>query len=104
MTSTGDQTPDVLLFRLAESAYHTTLTKDSKDYGRIIQVVTIVVTYPHDTYPYQHHSPPPLGSRQAKDGEHKVSYILHIEVSLTLSEWYISTEYGSLYLFNYHMY
>lgn len=27
----GDQTPNVLLFRLAESAYHTTLTKD---YGR----------------------------------------------------------------------
>lgn len=30
LTSMGDQTPDVLLFRFAESAYHTTLTKDSK--------------------------------------------------------------------------
>ncbi len=61
----------------------------SQDYDVCtIQVVTSYISV-HTTKP-NIPSPPPLGNGQAKDGEHKVcTCTLHIEVSLTLSVWYV---------------
>lgn len=71
----GDQTPDVLLFRLAESAYHTTLTKD---YGHT-STYGYVTSYIHTIEP---NTPSHLGRRKTVSTE--MYNKLHIEANLTL--------------------
>lgn len=77
LTSLGDQTPDVLLFRLAESAYHTTLTKD---YGRTSKygyITSYIHSYAQTIY---HKINQTITTHQLKDGEHR--YILNSKCTL----------------------